>query len=355
MALHRATYLSIATIAAVFALSLVFTSPAFAETIHDLKVNYQMATSSYEAAIGEQKQNAKEITVVEGEIEAAEAELAQSKDNLGESAIAMYKHERHRSDMLSVVLESESITEAIVRFESYQRIERYWIDTVEKVKQERAELGEKKEQLEEEREVIAQKVSNSEKAIELAKAALRDADHSDGALYHQKQGNGSNCGATAFIVGVNILLHETRYKDNVAVWNGPGFDGDSTQSLDFKGATWLMANGLADQISCEAKAGDIHTAKQLKSELEDGKVVVLSSGPGSVWQRADGTQTDASIFPDGHWAVFYYYKDGVFYSNDSSVGAKKGAGCAYTTEEMQQWLDGRSNHFATVLTKKHFG
>ena len=351
---HHLTYLASAA-ACACALSAACAVPAFAVTVDDLATNYQMATISYENALIEQEQNAQEIITVDGQIAEADAELERTKQNLGESAVAMYKHERNRSDVLNLLLESESITDAIVRGENYARIEKYWIQTVEGVKQTRAELGEKKEQLEEERTLIAEKVDTLTKAVESAKAAMLDADHSDGARYHQKQGNGSNCGATSFIVGVNILLHENRFTDNVEVWKGPGFHSDSTQSLDFKGATWLMAKGLAGEISCEAVPGDIHYTAQLKAELEQGKVVVISAGPGSVWQRADGTETGSRIFPDGHWIVFYYYQDGVFYANDSSVGAKQGAGCAYTEKQMQEWLNGRSNHFAVALTKKHFG
>ena len=357
MAACRTAYLSIPVFIIAFALSLAFASTAYAETISDLKTNYKLATSSYDAAIDERKENAKEITAVEGEIKAAQAELEQSKERLSDSAVAMYKHERSRSDMLDALLASESINDAVVRYEGYKRIEQYWTETVEAVKKARADLDEKKNKLEEKRESINEKVENSAHAVKLAEAALKDADHSDGAKYHQRQGNGSNCGATSFIVGVNILLHENRYTDNVEVWNGPGFDGDSTQSLDFKGATWLMANGLSDQISCEGVVGDIHYTEQLQGELEEGKVVIISSGSGSVWQRANDMDADANVFPDGHWIVFYYYDDenGLFYANDSSVGAKKGAGCVYTTEQMQQWLNGRGNHFATVLAKKHFG
>ena len=355
MGFGRSAYVTAAAVGSAAVLSCACALPAFAVTRDDLAVNYQVATSTYESALDEKAENAKQIDIVEDEIQVTEQKLEKSKGRLSDSAVAMYKHERNRSDVLKLLLESESITDAIVRFDNYLRVEGYWTDTVEGFKNERARLGEKKDKLEDEREVIAKKITKSEEAMNAAKAAMLDADHSDGAKYHQKQGNGSNCGATSFIVGVNILLHDNRYTDNVAVWEGPGFHGDSTQSLDFKGESWLMANGLADKITCKAVDGDIHYAEQLKAELEQGNVVVISAGPGSVWQRADGTETSAKVFPDGHWIVFYYYQDGLFYSNDSSVGAVKGAGCAYTTKQMQEWLDGRGSHFATVLSKKRFG
>ena len=340
--------------AAVCALSLACAYPAFAATVDDLSATYKLATTVYQDTLAEQEENAKEITAVKKEIKEVKRELEASKENLGNSAVAIYKHERNRTDMLSMVLESESITDAMVRYDNYTRVQNYWTDTVEGIKQERAELGDKKDKLEKERDRISDKLFEALNAVEAAKAAMNDANHLDGARYHQRQGNNSNCGATSFIVGVNILLHENRYIDNVAVWSGAGFQGDSTQSLAFKGSTWLMAHGLSDVITCKTVAGDIHVADQLKAELEQGNVVVISSGSGSTWQRADGTEAPG-LFPDGHWIVFYHYEDGVFYANDSSVGAAKGAGCKYTTRQMQQWLDGRGNHFAVSMSKKHLG
>ena len=356
MALRFGSYFfAAASAASGIALALSCAPSAFAVTVDDLSLNYKLAVGAYEATLVEQEKNAQDIIAVESEMEAADVEFAQSAKRLGDSVSAMYKQERNRSELLDTLLGAESLTDAVKLSESYTRIENYWAETMDAIKQKREQLDDKKSELEEKRLQISDRIFETENAVEAAKAALIDASHSDGARFHQVQGNGSNCGATAFIVGVNILLHEDRYTDNVAVWNGPGFEGDSTQSLAFKGATWLMANGLADQLSCTSVDGDIHYVEQMKAELEQGRVVVISSGSGSIWQRADGTEAGTGSFPDGHWIVFYHYADGVFYANDSSVKSSKGAGCAYTTDQMRQWLDGRSNHFATVISKKHFG
>ena len=210
----------------------------------------------------------------------------------------------------------------------------------------------KKVELENKREELQAKVDETQQAAEAAEAALRDADHSDGAEYQQTQGNGSNCGATAFIVCVNTLLHENKFTDNVKVWSGAGFEGDSTTNLAMKGQAWLAANDLSDTIGIETVPGDIRSTAQLQAVLEQGNVVVISSGAGSVWQRADGSKAGPGEYPDGHWIMFYQYEEGVFFANDSAVSKKLGAGVPYTEEQMQQWLDGRSTHFAVVLYKK---
>ena len=176
-------------------------------------------------------------------------------------------------------------------------------------------------------------------------------DYSDGYLYHQKQGNGSNCGATAFAVSVNILLRENKYMDNVAVWKSKAFEQDSTKNLDVKGTKWLELNGLSSKIAIERVSGDIHYASEMRAQLEQGRMVIISSGSGSVWQHADGTQ-ETNGHSSGHWIVFYHYSNGVYYANDSSKVAAKGAGAPYTEAQMQQWLDGRSSHSAQVVYLK---
>ena len=176
-------------------------------------------------------------------------------------------------------------------------------------------------------------------------------DYSDGYLYHQQQGNSHNCGATSFAVAVNILLRENKYMDNVAIWKSKPFGQDSTSNLNVKGTKWLELNGLSSKIAIERVSGDIHYASELRAQLEQGRMVIISSGSGSVWQHADGTQ-ETNGHAAGHWIVFYYYKDGVFYANDSSHSATKGAGAPYTKAQMQQWLDGRATHGATIVYLK---
>jgi hypothetical protein len=205
--------------------------------------------------------------------------------------------------------------------------------------------------LEKERTAIEEEVASTRQAVADAKEALRKAAHLDGEKYHQVQKNGVNCGATAFIVGVNIMLGEERFKDNEEVWASEAFGRDSTTNLAGKGSAWLRDNELDGELSFEEVKGDITKADELREQLEAGNVVVISSGSGSEWSRVDAAEPQAGLYPDGHWIVFYGYLDGIFYANDSAVSAEKGAGCPYTEEQMQQWLDGRSTHFACVLSK----
>lgn len=344
---------ALALVAMALALAWCFApKSAHAASLDELQVSYQVATVGLERAIAEQEENAANLVDVNHDIVEAQERRDQAQEQLDDAIVMLYKGERHRSDLLSLLLESESLSDAIARYDGYARIQGYYKDTLDAVVAEQNQLAVRKTQLEEERVVLEARVEDSRIAVQDAEAALRDADHSDGADYHQTQGNGANCGATSFTVGLNILLHEEAYTDNVAVWEGPGFEGDSTQSMAWKGATWLMANGLADVIGIETVPGDIFLAGQLKASLEQGNVVIISSGSGSVWQHADGTEAGPGAHPDGHWIVFYYYEDGVFYANDSSCDAEAGAGCAYSEEQMQQWLDGRGSHFATIMYKK---
>lgn len=329
-----------------------FAPPAFASTRDDLTRNYQSAVINYEKAVVEQDNNHAKITLVEDEITAAERKIGLAKEELGETAVWMYKQQRGGRELIDMLLESTSFTDAVMRYEQYEQIADYYHDKAIALAEEQKRLDNYKGWLEKRKAVLESKVNEAQRQADAASLALLDNTHADGAQFHQRQGVGNNCGATSFIVAVNTILHENRYIDNVAVWSSASFGGDSTHDIAWKGSNWLIANGLYEQISIETVPGDIRTAQGMREWLEEGYVIVTSSGSGSTWQRADGTQAAAGSFPDGHYVVFYCYQDGVYYANDSSVAADQGAGCPYTEEQMQQWLDGRGNHFAVALKKR---
>ena len=324
---------------------------AHAATIDELKTNYQVALTNYTVVLDQQTENKREIRAAETEVREVTADLQKTEEVSSQAAVALYKDYDNNRDIVSMVLDSQTLTEAINKYDSYERIEAFYREKLLQTKEKKAELEQLVAQLEARKAEIANELEDAQKKMEKAEEALHDADHSDGAKYHQVQGNDSNCGATSFTVGVNILLHENRYKDNVKVWSGPGFNGDSTVNLGGKARVWLESEGLSDTIAVNDVIGDIHKTEQLRNELEQGHVVIISSGSGSIWQKADGTARPIGTFPYGHFIVFYYYKDGVYYANDSSGQTGEGAGCPYNEKQMQQWLDGRSNHFATVLSK----
>ena len=324
---------------------------AYAQTVDELEVTFQAAVAVYNDALDAKKQNEVESVEVNEHIQQLQEEIEADKVQLNETAVQLYKQNPGRGKLIDMILETNSLDDAIKCYDGYMRIQQYYLDSITSIKNKREELELTQAELERKHTTIIDQIEDARLNALDAQEAYLDADHSDGAFYHQRQGVDSNCGATAFIVGVNTLLHWNLYNDNVAVWEGAGFEQDSTSSLGYKASIWLSENGLSDQIRVRTIQGDIHTAGELQDELEQGHVVILSSGPGSVWNYADGSAVPG-LFPYGHWIVFYYYKDGVFYANDSSADARKGAGCPYTTAEMQRWLDGRSNHYAVALEKK---
>lgn len=338
----------------VAAFVLLFILPAqsaYAETREELKNNYEVAVINYQAAVAENEKNDAEIVEVKQEISQTERKIDRAEDQLGDTAISLYKGSRRNDTLIELLLSSSGFQDAVIRFDQYEKIEEYYREKIGELSELKERLGTQKAKLEQRKVELEAKVTTAKQQADAAHAALLANMHTDGAKFHQAQGNGSNCGATAFIVGVNVLLHENRYIDNVAVWNGPGFNGDSTTDLAYRASVWLAANGLSSQIGVEYISEDIHTAQQLRDQLEQGYVVVISSGGGSVFQRADGNSAPAGSYPDGHWILFYCYDNGIYYANDSAVGAAQGAGCPYTEEQLQQWLDGRSYHHATVLKK----
>ena len=326
-------------------------SIALATDVDQLKSAYSDAVEDYESALFDQDMNAAKIVQAERTILQAEDSRTRAQNELDETAISLYKDTRGNNALINMLLDSEDLQDAIKRYEMYEKVERSCQQRIVELAQKRDETNDSMVVLEIEKAAIEARVKQTRFEAEEAHKALKAVSHADGARYHQVQGNGENCGATSFIVGVNILLNQNRYTDNVKVWRGAGFNGDSTNALAARGAIWLRANGLGDKIRIEEVAGDVHKTSELQQLLEDGNVVVISSGSGSVWNYTGGKKA-GNLYPDGHWVVFYHYDNGVFYCNNSAVNAKYGAGCTYTKSEMQQWLDGRGNHFATVMSLK---
>ena len=346
--------MKLACVSAALAVSTLLALPmtAYATDIEQLSNAYSSALRGYQAALDEREANSAEIESLKEQIQQLDNSIARSQNELGETAALLYKESEHHTPVLDLIMGSSDFHDAVMRYDMYERVERYCVDRIQKLNAEQEQLGEQRSALEARKVELESKVTAAKKAADDAHKALLDAQHADGAKYFQVQGNNSNCGATSFIVCVNTLLHENRYTDNVAVWSSPSFGSDSTVDLVGKGRSWLLANGLADTIEMEYVPGDIHNTDELIAQLNQGRVVMMSAGPGSVWQRADNTETSPNVFSGGHYAMWYRYADGLFYCNDSSVQKEKGAGVTYTVEEMQQWLDGRGNHFAAVLYKK---
>ena len=336
----------------VVALLFAFVQPAQASTRDDLKGSYQSAIINYEKAVDAQDRNAAETVRVQEEIAYAERKIDHAQEELGDTVAKLYKESRGGQVLIDMLLDSSSFEDMVARYDQYDKISRYYHDKAIEIAEQREHFMLYKNMLEVRKAEIEAEAAEAKRAAEAAELALLDNTHSDGANFHQVQGVGNNCGATSFIVAVNTILHENRYPDNVGVWSSSSFNSDSTADIAWKGSNWLIANGLSEQISIETVPGDIHNVQDMRAWLEEGYVLVISSGSGSTWQRADGTQAAAGSFPDGHYVVFYRYEDGVYYANDSSVPAAQGAGCPYNEDQMQQWLDGRGNHFAVALKKR---
>ena len=322
-----------------------------AEKIKSLTSGYLAAVENYQAALDRQKENADAIGMLEAEIGEAEVQLERSQELLDEAAIEMYKNGVEPGELLETVLSAQTLSESVVLYDDYVRLEAHRRKQCESARAECEQLRETLSGLEMQRDALSAEVLTARQDVAAAKDALRHAVHLDGDTYHQTQGNGVNCGATAFVVGVNTLLGENRFTDNVKVWASEAFGRDSTTALVEKGRAWLKDNKLDDLIDFQYVKGDIHKADELQAELEKGNVVVISSGSGSEFQRVDTAESKKGLYPGGHWICFYGYSEGIFYANDSAVDSKRGAGCPYNVEQMQQWLDGRSYHFACVLSR----
>ena len=164
----------------------------------------------------------------------------------------------------------------------------------------------------------------------------------NGAEYHQVQGNDSNCGQTALMVAVNMLLGEKKYTDNVAEWEAMG--SDSTRLDEAYITKWLKSKNLTDTIGI-VSIGQIHSVEDLSNALSSGTNVVILSASGSVFKINDGTYLTLN-----HFNMCYKTKDGKFYFNDSSRNAELGAGVEYTKKDVENYL--ANGVQSIVLTRK---
>ena len=171
-----------------------------------------------------------------------------------------------------------------------------------------------------------------------------------GEKYHQVQQNGENCGETAFLTGVNIILGKNEYTDNNKEFYTEAFGGDSSVNLPSKGQAWLKEKGLDNKIV--SSDASIATPTDLRKQLEKGNIVVSSAGEASPFLDANGNvwSDGNGVTSVGHFICFYKYKDGVFYANDPGIA--NGAGVAYNQDQIQAWYDGRSYHPSAVISLK---
>ena len=316
-----------------------------------LSAEYEAAKDVYEQTLKRQAENTERITQLKDEITTAETQYREAQERLETASIEMYKNAAEPGDLIDSMLRASSLRESITLYDDYAHIQAARQGECEEARAACKDLRTTLTDLNEERAALDAEVEQTREKLEAAKDALRKASHLDGAKYHQVQKNGVNCGATAFTVGVNIMLGKKKFKDNEKVWASEAFGCDSTVNLAEKGQAFLEDNDLDDQLSFDYVKGDITQTDKLRKLLEAGNVVVISSGSGSEWVRVDKAEPQKGLYPDGHWIVFYGYEKGIYYANDSAVTAKKGAGCPYTEDQMQQWLDGRATHFACVLSR----
>lgn len=197
-------------------------------------------------------------------------------------------------------------------------------------------------------ETNASQTSHLECGNEKGKQTYGTSGVASGNEYHQTQGNGDNCGATSFLMAVNMLIGENKYTDNVAEWSGDIFQSDSTRiGGDDKPQRWLEKNKLENTIEVENVSGSM-SVDDVKQWLNDGYVVVTSSA-GAIFKQNDGTYK--SLGP--HYILVYRYENGSFYINDPGSSAEQGAGVKYSEEDLKKFFAARpDNNMGLKLKRK---
>lgn len=168
-------------------------------------------------------------------------------------------------------------------------------------------------------------------------------DIDDGAM-------GAACGATAFTVGVNMLLGQRHKYCNCETWHEMGSDS-TTIGWDggAKGSKWLKEKGLDSQIEITG-TNDIKNREDLLNKLKEGNVCVVSSANKdgkAVFVLADGSKRSSG----GHYILFYKYENGIFYADDSS-GLSAGGGMQYKDSDVDEFFSAREEDGGSISIKR---
>lgn len=159
------------------------------------------------------------------------------------------------------------------------------------------------------------------------------ADAADGAEYHLTQQLSNNCGAAAFTMAVNMILGDPDAYDDKTVFEEMG--GDTTTigwGSDTKAANWLTSKGLTQIEVHEVQS--INSREDLIEHLKNGEMCIVST-KGQYFVHNDGSLGNHE---GGHYILFYAYRNGEFYVNDSAVSAEQGAAVKYTAEQVDNFF-----------------
>jgi hypothetical protein len=141
------------------------------------------------------------------------------------------------------------------------------------------------------------------------------------------------CGATAFTVGVNMLLGQVHKYCAVEVWKSMNSYSEAIGwGANTDAADWLNANNLNTTLMVTG-INDVQNRQQLLEKLQDGNVVVASSA-GWVFKESNGN----NYYSGGHYILFYKYENGKFYVDDSGHRSA-GGGVEYSEQDVDDFFN----------------
>ena len=121
----------------------------------------------------------------------------------------------------------------------------------------------------------------------------------------------SGCGPTCLAMAVVALTGKTQYTP-IALCR---FASENGYYVDGVGSSWDLMLGGAKKLGLSSKQISI-SEDSIKSSLDDGKLVILSMGPG--------------IFTKGgHFILVYKYENGKFYVKDPNSKERSDTGFTY--------------------------
>ena len=162
---------NIAVLSALVAAAMTSPLVAQAATMEELSAAAEETSAAYDAAVAERDRIQGEIDVLQEQITAKENELPGYQDKANSAAVSLYKIGNERSVLIEMLLDSNSLQNAIEIWNTYEKTISHYSDCIKANNDLRTSLSDDKTKLEEERAAAQVAVDETEATMKAAESA----------------------------------------------------------------------------------------------------------------------------------------------------------------------------------------
>ena len=148
---------------------------AYADEVSELEARVKESAANYNAAVARQEELAAEIEELDDKIGVLEKELPKQQEHSDESFCALYKYSYDTSSMVSLVLNSESLTDMLAMLDSYGWIIDHNVAQINKTAKMKEDLENSREQVQSDKEEADAQAAAAASSLAEAKQAREEA------------------------------------------------------------------------------------------------------------------------------------------------------------------------------------